>query len=75
MLKKRVELNGQGWKYILMHGFWALMKSNIPFDVWLDIRAFLMIEGHSAFFHLKQERHRKFSEECKNQNTQRSDSY
>lgn len=75
MLKKRVELNGQGWKYILMHGYWALRKSNIPFDVWLYIRAFLMIEGHSAFFHTKQEHHRKFSEECKNQNTQRSDDY
>ena len=56
MLKKRIELNGQGWKYILMHVYWVMMKSAIPFDVWLNIRAFLMIEGHPKFFHLKEDK-------------------
>ncbi len=65
MLMQRVELNGQGWKYILMHAYWVIIQSDLPFDVWCLIRSFFMIEGHSKFIHHREKRRRKYLQTLK----------
>ncbi len=65
-MKGRLERNNGKWEKKLMHAFWSIVvEKAITFDIWVQIRLFLMLPGHAEFFHVKQEHRAKLKRNFK----------